>query len=165
MKTQEIERIIKRRKRLTQKQLFTRQHRLKDWLEEHHISGRFWKIEEICKYVRDDEGNPYYILNKNPKVHDKCIALSNDVKDLNWHTGRERYIPIIKDKKGSIKLCENRTELETYVTSEKARIENAYKYYNHLQGLVELADTIPFINQANRVLKDSEIKPIEVYAK
>ena len=65
MKTQEIERIIKRRKRLTQKQLFTRQHRLKDWLEEHHTSGRFWKIEEICKYVRDDEGNPYYILNKN----------------------------------------------------------------------------------------------------
>lgn len=163
MKTQEVERIIKRRKRLTQKQLFTRQHRLKDWLEGHQI-GRYWSIKEICDLVRDDEGEPYFKLNTNPHIHDKCIALSQTVKDLNWHTGRERCIPIIKDKNGSIKLAENKKELECFINGLKRKVENANKYANHLQGLIDLADTIPFINQANRVLKDSEIKPIEVYA-
>lgn len=163
MKTQEVERIINKRKRLTQKQLETRQHRLKDWLEEHQI-GRYWSIKEICDLVRDDEGNPYYTYNDNPYSHDHCLALSVDVKELNWHTGRERYIPIIKDSKGGIKLAESREELEAYISKEKKRYENAFKYYNHLSSLIELEGTIPFINQANRVLKDREIKPIEVYA-
>ena len=158
-----METIYQKRKRLTQKQLETRQHRLKDWLEENFVSGKFWTIEEIVKNVRDSEGNPYYVLNTNPHVHDKCIALANDVKELNWHTGRERYIPIIKDKRGAIKLAECKKELEEYVQKEKDKIENTYKYYNHLNSLIELEGTIPFINQANRVLGDDEIKPIEVY--
>lgn len=165
MKTEEIEAIVTKRKRLTQKQLETRQHRLKDFLEKHFISGKYWTIEEIVENVRDSEGNPYYILNTNPRVHDRCIALANDVKELNWHTNRERYIPIIKDKKGSIKLAENKKELETYIANEKARIENTYKYYNHLNSLIELDGTTPFINLADRVLEEKEIKPIEVYAK
>lgn len=164
MKTKEVERIINKRKRLTQRELDTRSHRLKDWLEDNFVSGKFFTIEEICKYVRDEEGEPYFKLNTNPHIHDKCIALSQTVKDLNWHTGRECYIPIIKDKNGSIKLAENKEELECFINGLKRKVENANKYANHLQGLIDLADTIPFINQANRVLKDSEIKPIEVYA-
>ena len=165
MTNKEIEIIYNKRKRLTQKQLETRCHRLKDWLEEHFVSGKFFTIEEIVNKVRDSEGNPYYVLNTNPHSHDKCIALANDVKQLNWHTERERYIPIIKDKRGAIKLCENEQELKDYVDSEKKRIENTYRYYNHLESLTKIEGTMPFINQANRVLKESEIKPIEVYAK
>lgn len=165
MTNEQIETIITKRKRLTQKQLETRCHRLKDWLEENFVSGKFWTIEEIVRNVRDSEGQPYYELNTNPHTHDKCIALANDVKQLNWHTNRERYIPIIKDKRGAIKLCENKEELEKYVDSEKKRIENTYKYYNHLDSLTKVDGTIPFINQANRVLDEKEIKPIEVYAK
>lgn len=165
MTNEQIERIINKRKKLTQKQLETRCHRLKDWLEENFVSGKYFTIEEIVMKVRDSEGNPYYVLNTNPRTHDKCIALANDVKQLNWHTNRERYIPIIKDKRGAIKLCESKKELETYVDSEKKRIENTYQYYNHLDSLTKIEGTMPFINQANRVLNENEYKPIEVYAK
>lgn len=159
MNNEQIETIINRRKRLTQAQLEARCHRLKDWLEEHFESGRFFTIEEICN------AGLGYELNTNPHTHDKCIALSNDVKQLNWHAGTQRYIPIIKDKKGSIKLCENEDELKGFVKELKGKVENANKYANHLQGIIDLQDTIPFVNQANRVLDESEMKPIEVYAK
>ena len=57
----------------------TRQHALKNWLDENFVSGKFFTIEEVVVGVVDSEGKPYYTLNKNPKKHDKCIALSNDV--------------------------------------------------------------------------------------
>ena len=164
MTNEQIETIIEKKKKLKTKKLESRQHRLKDFLEANFISGKYWTIEEIVDLVRDSEGNPYYKLNVNPFTHDKCITLANDVKELNWHTNRERYIPIIKDSKGSIKLCENKKELEDYVAKEKAKYENAYKYYNHLNSLTELEGTMLFINQANRVLDSDEMKPIEVYA-
>lgn len=160
-----IESEKKNRERLLTKKLETRQHALKNWLEANFVSGKYWTIEEIVYLVRDSEDNPYYKLNTNPYTHDKCITLSNDVKELNWHTERQRYIPIIKDKQGSIKLAENKEELEAYINGEKKKYENAFKYYNHLSSLIELEGTIPFINQANRVLEDEEIKPIEVFAK
>ena len=72
--------------------LLTRQHALKNWLEANFVSGKYFTIEEIVENVRDSEGNPYYKINKNPYTHDKCIVLSNDVKDLNWATNVERYI-------------------------------------------------------------------------
>ena len=147
------------------KRLITRQHALKNWLESHFESGKYFTIEKIVANVCDSEGNPYYKLNTDPRTHDKCIALSQDVKELNWATNVERYIPIIKDKRGAIKLCENKEELETYVENEKKRIENTYKYYNHLDSLTKIDGTMPFINLANRVLDESEYKAIEVYAK
>lgn len=145
--------------------LLTRQHTLKNWLETNFVSGKFFTIEEIVENVKDINGNPYYKLNTDPYNHDKCITLSNDVKQLNWATNVERYIPIIKDKKGSIKLCENKQELETYVQKEKERVKNTYQYYNHLDSLIRIDGSVPFINLANRVLDDKEIKPVEVYMK
>ena len=147
----------------TQK-LITRQHDLKNWLEANFVSGKYFTIEEIVKKVCDSEGYPYYHLNKNPYAHDKCIALSNDVKALNWATNLERYIPIVKNKKGSIKLAENKEELKDFIQELKDKVENAHQYANHLQSLINLQDTLPFINLSNRVLNESEIKPIEVYA-
>lgn len=165
MTTEQLERIMKKRRELKEKKLTTRQHALKNWLEANFVSGKYWTIEEVVEGVRDTNGEPFYILNKNPHKHDKCLALANDVKQLNWHTGRERYIPIIKDTKGSIKLAENREELQNYVDEEEARIENTYMYYNHLKSLVGLDGEVHFINQANRVLEEDEIKPIEVYVR
>ena len=145
--------------------LLTRQHALKNWLEANFVSGKYFTIEEIVENVRDSEGNPYYKINKNPYTHDKCIVLSNDVKDLNWATNVERYIPIVKDTKGSIKLAENKAELEDFIKELKEKVEKAHKYANHLQSIIDLQGTTPFINLADRVLDDDEIKPIEVYAR
>lgn len=158
-----IEQIMQELEELKNQPLTTRQHRLKDFLEDNFVSGKFFTIEEVVENFKDNEGQPYYKLNTNPYTHDKCIALANDVKALNWKTGVERYIPIVKNSKGSIKLCENREELEIYINHEKKKYEKAWKYYNHLNGLISLEGTIPFMTQANRVLKDSEIKPIEVF--
>ena len=58
---------------------------------------------------------------------------------------------------------ESKEELEEYVAKEKARIEKAYQYYNHLTSLVALEGTMPFINLANNVVDNPT--PIEVYAK
>lgn len=160
-----IENQNKKRESLLTKRLETRQHALKNWLEANFVSGKYFTIEEIVANVRDSDGNPYYTLNTNPYTHDKCAVLGGDVKRLNWNTGRERYIPIIKDEKGSIKLAENKQELEKYIAKEKKKVEKAYQYYNHLNSLAELDGTMLFINQANRVLEDDEMKPIEVYAK
>lgn len=145
------------------KKLETRQHSLKNYLIKNFVSGKYFTIEEVVKGVVDKEGNPYYTLNKNPYCHDKCIALSNDVKKLNWATAVERYIPIIKDKKGSVKLCENREELELFIKSEKKKVEKANMYANHLQSIADLDGTMPFINLADRVLDEDEIEPVDVF--
>ena len=137
--------------------LNSRQHRLKDWLHENFVSGKYFTIEEICN------AGLGYELNTNPRIHDKCVALSNDVKQLNWATNVERYIPIIKDNKGSIKLCETEQELKDFVAKEERKVEKACEYKNHLKSLIQVDGTMPFINLAGRVLGESEIKPIDVY--
>ena len=140
-------------------ELNTRQHRLKNWLEENYISGKWFTIEEICK------ANIGYVLNTNPHIHDKCLDLSRDVKALNWATNVERYIPIIKNTKGSIKLCESEEELKDFVAKEKKKVENANKYANHLQSLISVEGTCPFINLSNNAIELSKIKPIDIYQK
>lgn len=142
-----------------QSSLTSRQHSLKNWLENNFESGRFFTIEEICA------AGLGYVLNTNPRIHDKCIALANDVKALNWATNRERYIPIIKNDKGSIKLCETEQELKDFVAKEKKKVEKAHQYANHLQSLISLDGTMPLFNLKNRPLSEKEIKPIEVYKK
>lgn len=137
--------------------LTTRQHSLKNYLEEHFEKGKFFTIEEICG------AGLGYELNTNPRIHDKCISLSQDVKALNWATNVERYIPIIKDTKGSIKLCENEQELKEFVAKEEKKLEKAAEYKNHLKSLIQIDGTCPCINLANRVLGLEEIKPIDVY--
>lgn len=135
----------------------SRQHRLKDWLKANFVKGKFFTIEEICN------AGLGYELNTNPRIHDKCIELSNDVKELNWLAGYHKYIPIIKNSKGSIKLAESKEELETYAESEKAKVENKYQYANHLESLAQLDGTCPFMNQVDRVLESEEIKPISIF--
>jgi len=165
MKTKEIDKVLDEIEKKKSKHLNTRQQALKSWLEGCFVSGKWWTIEEVVNNFRDSNGEPYYILNTNPRVHDKCVRLARDVKELNWHTGRQRYIPIIKNKQGSVKLCENKEELDEYISSEKKRIDNTYKYYKHLESLSKLDGTMPFVNQANRVLEISEMKPINIYQK
>lgn len=137
--------------------LTTRQHNLKNWLEDNFISGKYFSIEEICNA---DIG---YHLNRDPKIHDKCVSLGRDVKQLNYATNVERYIPIIKDKKGGIKLCETEQELKVFIEGEKKRLENAYKYLNHLEGLISVDGTVPVVNLANRALKPEETQVVSIY--
>ena len=144
---------------MSSKKLDSRQHGLKNYLERNFEKGRWFTIEEICGA---DLG---YTLNTNPRIHDKCIALSNDVKALNWATNVERYIPIIKDKRGAIKLCENEQELKDWIAKEERKVEKACQYKNHLKSLIQIDGTCPCINLANRVLDIDEIKPIDVYKK
>lgn len=139
--------------------LTTRQHSLKNFLEKHQEKGKWFTIDELC------QANIGYELNTNPRVHDRCIALSQDIKQLNWATNVERYIPIIKRKDGACKLAENKEELLAFVKHEKEKVERTYQYANHLQSLIELDGTTPFINLADRVLEDKEIKPIDIYGR
>ena len=139
--------------------LTPRQHALKNYLATHFESGKFFTIEEIC-----DAGLGYE-LNTNPYSHDKCVALGSDVKQLNWATDVERYTPIIKNSKGSIKLCESEEELRAFVDKEKRKVEKAYQYANHLQSLIYVDGQVRFINLANRVLDENEMKPVDVYKK
>lgn len=142
------------------KGLTTRQHRLKDWLDENFQQGKFFTIEEVVRGVVDSDGNPYYKLNHSPKVHDKCIALSQDVRQINFNV-TDRYIPIIKDKYGSIKLAENKDEVETFVNVMKKKVENLCMYYNTIIYKTNLDGIIPLINLGGRVLTLDEMKPIE----
>ena len=146
------------------KKLTSEHHLLKNYLEAHFVSGKYFTIEEIVANVKDSEGKPIFTLNTRPQTHDRCIKLANMVKELNWATNVERYIPIVKDKNGGIKLAENKAELEDFIKGLKHKVENANKYANHLQSIIDLQDTMPFINLANRCLNEDEMKPIEVYA-
>lgn len=146
-------------------QLTTEHHILKNWLKDNFVSGRFWTIEEIVANVRFADGTPIFKLNTNPYTHDKCVKLGKMVKELNWATNVERYIPIIKDKKGSIKLCETEQELKDFVASEKKKVEKVCEYANHLQSLIQVDGTVPIINLAGRTLEIDELKPVDVYKK
>ena len=145
-----------------QKGLTTRQHRLKDWLNDNFVSGKFFSIEEVVKGMVDKEGKPYYELNKNPRKHDKCIALSHDVRAINFNI-TDRYIPIIKDKKGGIKLAENEDEVKTFVGRLQKQVENQCKYYNTIIYKSKLDGTVPLFTLAGRVLAEDELKPVDAY--
>lgn len=144
------------------KGLTTRQHRLKDWLDENFQSGKFFTIEEVVKGVVDKDGNPYYTLNTDPHQHDKCIALSHDVRQINFNV-TDKYIPIIKDKKGGIKLAENKEEVEEFIKPIKKKVERQCQYYNTIIYKTSLDGTIPYINLAGRVLDENEMKPVNAF--
>lgn len=145
--------------------LTSEHHILKNYLEEHFVSGKFFTIEEIVAGVKYPDGTPIFKLNTNPYTHDKCVKLGKMVKELNWATDVERYIPIIKDSKGSIKLCESEQELRAFVDKEKRKVEKAYQYANHLQSLIYVDGQVRFINLANRTLDQDEMKPVDIYKK
>lgn len=163
MEISELEKIREEQEKLLTKTLTTRQHRLKDWLEANFVSGKYFTIEEVVNGVRDANDNPYYKLNQNPYNHDKCVALSNDVRAINW-CQTQRYIPVIKDKKGGIKLAENKEEAQAYINAEKEKVERKAKFLNTLTSKIEQDGVVLFINQANRVLESDELRPIEAFA-
>lgn len=138
--------------------LTPRQHRLRNWLTKNFEPGRFFTIEEICN------AGIGYELNKNPKNHDKCLALSQDIRAINWNIS-ERYKIIIKNSKGSCKLAESEEEFNIWRDAELAKVENKYKYLNNLKWKAERDGTVPVINQANRGLSPEETKVVEVYQK
>lgn len=139
----------------------TRQWILKMWLEANFIPGKFWSIEEICENVKYC-GKPLYTLNKNPKIHDKCIMLSSDVRTINWNIV-DGYKIIVKDKFGGIKLVESQEEFNAWYEEEMKPIQRKCEYLNNLKSKAKLDGTVPVVNKANRALTPEETKPVEVF--
>lgn len=144
-------------------ELTPRQKMLRAWLNDNFVSGKFFTIEEVVEGFVDQEGNPFYKLNHDPYKHDKCYALSKDVKDINWLVGIQGYVPIIKDRKGSMKLCESKTEFDEFYNLQEKRVVRHYQYLNTLKSMVEMDGYIPMVNQNNRAVSADEQQPIDTY--
>lgn len=145
-----------------QPNLTSRQWLLKKFLEDNFVSGRYYSIEELVESVRDRDGYKVYNLNTNPYVHDKCIALSADIKNINWNCNYG-YKIIVKNKKGGAKLCESQEEFEEWRERELKPLQKKWEYLNNLKWKAERDGTIPILNQ--RLNPVEEPKPVEVYAK
>lgn len=137
----------------------TRQWILKMWLEKNFVKGKYFSIEEICEQVVYN-GEHLYQLNKNPRIHDKCLQLSEDVRTINWNTV-DGYKIIIKDEKGGIKLCESKEEFDNWYNDEIATIEIKYQYLNTIKQKAKWDGVVPLINKANNPVKKYE--PIDVF--
>lgn len=153
-----IEQLRQERQEFLTKNLTPRQHRLIDYLKDNFQSGKYFSIEEICST------NLGYELNKNPKIHDKCVALGNDIRKMNWVIG-SRYSIIVKDKKGGCKLCESKEEFEDWKQSELIPLERKWKYLNNLEYKANQDGTVPCVNLNDRALTPEEMKVVEVYKK
>lgn len=152
----EIERKKKEREEFLTQNLSSRQHRLVDYLKDNFISGKYFSIEEICAAELG------YVLNTNPKIHDKCAMLSSDIRAINW-TIAQRYSIIIKDKLGGCKLCESKEEFENWKNIEKAKVEKKYQYLNTLEYKVDRDGTCPIVNLNDRALSVDEVEEVEVF--
>lgn len=110
-------------------------------------------------------GELAYKLNLDPKKHDKCIALSNDVKTINWSI-TEGYKIIIKDKKGGVKLCESETEFESWKEEQMRIVTRKFQYLNNLAWKAKRDGIVPIVNLNNRAIDtDKEsVEPVKVYA-
>lgn len=134
--------------------LNTRQWILKMWLEKVQVSGKYFSIEEVveqCTY----KGEHLYKLNRNPRIHDKCLQLSEDVRVINWNTNNG-YKIIIKDEKGGIKLAESKEEFDRWYDREYSKIEKAYQYLNTIKSKTSWDGVMPIINKANHPVKNYE---------
>ena len=147
-----------------EEELTTRQKMLKEWLEQNHEPGKFHSILEVCRGVRYLDGSYCYEFNTDPYKHDKCIALSNDVREINWSVG-EGYKLIIKDKFGGVKLCESKEEFEEWRKKELEPLDKKWKYLNNMKYKADRDGIVPLINQNNRVIEiDNETAdPISVF--
>ena len=151
-----IERKLKERQEFLTKNLTPRQHRLVDYLKDNFVSGKWFTIEELCN------ANLGYVLNTNPRVHDKCACLGADIRAINWAIA-QRYSIIIKNKQGSCKLAESEQEFNAWKEEEKAKVERKYQYLNNLEYKASLDDTMPIINLNDRALEDNELEFVSVY--
>lgn len=137
----------------------TRQWILKMWLEKNFVKGKYFSIEEICEQVVYN-GEHLYTLNKNPRIHDKCLLLGEDVRVINWNNVNG-YKVIIKDSKGGIKLAESKEEFDNWYYDEMAEIESKYQYLNNLKNKTKWDGVVPLINKENNPVKKYE--PIDVF--
>lgn len=144
------------------KPLSARCKALRKWLEENFVSGKFFTIEEVVSGFKDSEGKPYYKINHNPKYHDRCISLANDIKEIN-RKQIENFIPIIKDNKGSCKLAENKEELTEFIEGIRAEAKNKAVYCNMIISKTNMQDTIPLIDINDRVIEVEDMKPVNVF--
>lgn len=151
-----LERLKQERNEFLTKSLTTRQHRLVDYLNNNFQSGKYFTIEEICNA---DLG---YTLNTNPRIHDKCASLGSDIRAINWAIG-SRYSIIVKDKKGSCKVCESKEEFDEWKENEMKPLITKIKYLNNLEYKANRDGTAPIINLNDRALTPEEIEFIEVY--
>ena len=151
-----LEQMHQEREEFFNQNLTTRQHRLRDYIDDNFRPGYYFSIEEICA------AGLGYELNTNPKIHDKCAALGSDVRAINWAIAN-RYKIIIKDKKGGIKLCESEEEFNEWRDGEKAKLDRKYQYLNNLKWKADRDGTVPIVNLNERALSPEETKPVEVY--
>lgn len=135
---------------------------LKRWLEEHFVSGRFYTIEELCDNVVDNIGRKLFKYNTDLRNHDKSIQLSNAIRKINWSI-TDGYKIIIKDSKGSAKLCESEQEFNEWKEKEMKRLLPKWQYLNNLTWKAERDGTIPIYNQAMNENKDNKV--VKVYQK
>ena len=151
-----LERLKSERNEFLTKNLTTRQHRLIDYLEDNFEKGKYFSIEEICK------SGLGYELNSDPYSHDKCVALGNDIRQINWKIGA-RYSIIVKDKKGGCKLCESKEELETWREEEKKPLIRKLEYLNNLEYKASFHDQVLLVNLNDRALTEEEYEPTKVF--
>ena len=140
--------------------LTPRQWALKRFLEDNYIPGRFWSIEEICECVYMPNGIRAYQYNTNPRIHDKCVALSNDVREINWSV-IEGYKILVKDKKGGVKICETRKEFEEWRENELKPLDRKWKYLNTLVWKKNEDETVPLFKKS--LAPNDAFEPISVF--
>lgn len=138
--------------------LETRQWRLKDYLDEKRGQG-FITIEQVCRDLPE-----WYQLNTDPYNHDKCIALSNDVRKINWCI-EDGYQIIIKNSKGSVKYAETKEEFDEWLRKEREKIEPKYQYLNNLVWKSKQDGIMPIINKANNPVDIDNLKDVKVFIK
>lgn len=112
--------------------LSLRQKVLLNFLNENFVSGKYFSIEEICANVVCPDGSKAYQLNTDPRQHDKCIALSQDVHAINYSFHYNKRI-VVKDLKGGVKICESKQEFKEWRERELAPIERKCKYLNSIK--------------------------------
>ena len=126
--------------------LNTEQWLLKNYLEKHFEYGKWFSIEEICNNVCYSNGEKIFKLNTDPKNHDKCIKLSNMVREINYATDEGQKL-IIKNKQGGIKLAENKEEFDSWRDGELKKLEKKWKYLNNLKWKEQRNRQVPLYNQ------------------
>lgn len=137
------------------KGLTTRQWRLKDYLEFHRGEG-YITIEQVCRDL-----SQLYELNTDPRNHDKCIALSNDVRAINWNNV-DGYQIIIKDSRGAIKYAETLEEFESWRQKELDKLTPKYQYLNNLKFKAKQDGSMPLYNKALNPVGE-ELKEVKVF--
>lgn len=145
----------------TQNKLSTRQHILKDYLKDNFVSGKFFSIEEIIENVKYSDGTPCYVLNHNPRNHDKCATLSEDIRTINWSMV-DGWKIIIKNDKGGCKLAENKEEFDNWYDKEYAKANSKIVYLNVLKSKANDDKSIPLYKK--NLTENKSNTPIESYA-